>query len=78
MTIVDNRNKKDIFGSLKDGEVVYDPVHETYLMKIFPVCCSEDGRTYNAVSLQDGDAFAMETTDPVVRVNSKLVVGEEA
>jgi hypothetical protein len=78
MIIVDNRDKRDIFGSLKDGDVVYVPGHETYIMKIFPVRCDEDGNTYNAVSLSDGDTFAMEKTDPVIRVNSKLVVGEEA
>ena len=77
MLIVDNRGKKTNFINLWEGEIAYDPKHEIYIMKITPIDCGSDGYIYNTVSLKDGYALVMESIDMVVRVKSKLVVGEE-
>jgi hypothetical protein len=75
MLIKDLRNKETDFANLREGEVAYIPKDGTYIMRIVPIYCSEDKRTYNAIDLQDGDALSMDS-DEVVRVTATLTIEE--
>jgi hypothetical protein len=73
MIIVDERTiEKMKFCNLKRGDVFIDSDND-YCMRITGID-AEDGKTYNAVVLENGVLFSMPVTTLVTPVSAHLIV----
>ena len=76
MKIVDTKENIVPFGALQDGSICKilwpDGSKPTYAIKIFAIEADYGCSTYNAIDLEDGNAFECEHNQMVVPLNAEL------
>lgn len=77
MIIIDKKENKTLFRNIEEGEVFksIDTLGSYVFMKITSIADCDDGETYNAVNLEDGDlAYFDDEEEAFPYIHSELII----